>query len=83
MSRWRFETGIANGLRLRLFAAIEQATRDFALPRLAAGDETARRALIAAVAQLEHDVGLLRLNLNESTALEGFLLSSLRLWAKR
>lgn len=50
------ETGIANGLRLRLFAA---------------------------VGQLEHDVGLLRLNLNESTALEGFLLSSLRLWSKR
>lgn len=77
------ETGIANGLRLRLFAAIEQATRDFALPRLVAGDESARRALIAAVSQLEHDVALLRLNLNESTALEGFLLSSLRIWARR
>ncbi len=77
------ETGIANGLRLRLFAAIEQATRDFALPRLTAGDEVARRALIGAVTQLERDVGLLRLNLNESAALEGFLLASLRLWAKR
>jgi DNA polymerase-3 subunit delta' len=77
------ETGIANGLRARLFAEIEQATRTFALPRLTAGDETTRRAVVAAVEKLEHDVGLLRLNLNESAALEDFLLSSLRIWAKR
>lgn len=78
------ETGIANGLRSRLFAEIEQATREFALPRLeAATAESTRRALVAAVAQLEHDVGLLRLNLNEATALEHFLLSSLRLWSRR
>jgi DNA polymerase III subunit delta' len=77
------ETGIANGLRARLFAEIEKATRVFALPRLAAGDETTRRAIAAAVDQLEHDVGLLRLNLNESAALEAFLLCSLRIWSKR
>ena len=77
------ETGIANGLRARLFAEIEQATRTFALPRLTAGDETTRRALVAAIEKLEHDVGLLRLNLNEAAALESFLLSSLRIWAKR
>ena len=77
------ETGIANGLRSRLFVEIEQATRAFALPRLTAGDEVTRRALIGAIEKLEHDVGLLRLNLNESAALESFLLSSLRLWAKR
>lgn len=77
------ETGIANGLRARLFAEIEQATRAFALPRLTAGDEPTRRALVAAIERLEHDVGLLRLNLNESAALEDFLLSSLRIWAKR
>ncbi|HUR58700.1 MAG TPA: DNA polymerase III subunit gamma/tau, partial [Opitutaceae bacterium] len=71
------ETGIANGLRSRLFAEIEMATRTFALPRLTAGDETTRRALTAAVDALEHHVGLLRLNLNESAALEMFLLSSL------
>ena len=34
------ETGIANGLRSRLFIEIEQATRSFALPRLMAGDES-------------------------------------------
>jgi DNA polymerase-3 subunit delta' len=77
------ETGIANGLRSRLFAEIEQATRTFALPRLKAGDENTRRMLVAAVQRLEHDAALLRLNLNEAAALEDFLLSSLRLWAKR
>jgi DNA polymerase-3 subunit delta' len=77
------ETGIANGLRARLFLEIEQATRTFALPRLLAGDDATRRALVASIERLEHDVGLLRLNLNESAALEVFLLSSLRIWAKR
>lgn len=77
------ETGIANGLRSRLFAEIEQATRAFALPRLTAGDASTRRAVIAAIGKLEHNAGLLRLNLNEAAALEDFLLSSLRLWTKR
>ena len=77
------ETGIANGLRARLFADIERATRNFALPALRQNTGTARRALTGAIDKLEHDVGLLRLNLNESAALEDFLLSSLRLWAAR
>lgn len=77
------ETGIANGLRARLFAEIETATRTFALPRLTAGDEAARRALAAAIDRLEHGIGLLRLNLNELAALEDFLLASLRTWTRR
>lgn len=77
------EVGISNGLRARLFADIERATRDFALPALRKNTDTARRALTGAIEKLEHDVGLLRLNLNESAALEDFLLSSLRLWAAR
>lgn len=77
------ETGIANGLRARLFVEIETATRSFALPRLLAGDEATRRALVGAIEKLEHDVGLLRLNLNVAAALENFLLSSLRLWSRR
>jgi DNA polymerase-3 subunit delta' len=77
------ETGIANGLRSRLFAEIELATRTCALPRLTAGDATARRGIVAAIEKLEHDVGLLRLNLNESAVLESFLLASLRIWTKR
>ena len=77
------ETGIANGLRSRLFAEIERATLAYALPRLTAGDANTRRALTAAIEKLEHSAGLLRLNLNESAALEDFLLASLRLWSKR
>ncbi len=77
------ETGIANGLRSRLFAEIEQATRDFALPGLRANDTTVRRALTASIQELERAVGLLRVNLNESAALEDFMLSAMRLWAKR
>ena len=79
----KMTTGIANGLRARLFIEIEQGTRTFALPRLRAGDGTTRRALTDAITKLEHDVGLLRLNLNESAALENFLLSSLRLWTRK
>ena len=77
------ETGIANGVRQKLFGEIEQATVAFARPRLAAGDGAVRRALTAAVAELERCSGLLRLNLNESAALEEFLLTSLRLWTQR
>jgi DNA polymerase-3 subunit delta' len=81
--RAAIEAGIANGIRLKLFAEIEHATRGFAQERLLQGDEAARRSLVAAIGQLEHDVGLLRLNLNVSAAFEDFLLASLRLWAKR
>jgi DNA polymerase-3 subunit delta' len=77
------ETGIANGLRSRLFAEIELATRAFALPRLLTGDDVTRRALVGAIERLEHGVGLLRLNLNESAVLEDFLLASLRIWSRR
>jgi DNA polymerase-3 subunit delta' len=78
------ETGITNGIRLKLFAEIEHATRNYALSALLADNpEHTRRALVAAIGQLEHDTGLLRLNLNEAAALENFLLSSLRLWSKR
>ena len=77
------ETGIANGIRQRLFTAIEQATLDFARPRLGNRDGTVRRALTAAVAELERCNSLLRVNLSETAALEAFLLTSLRLWTKR
>ena len=80
------ETGIANGLRSRLFIEIEQATRDFAVPALlapGANNEQAGRALAEAIERLEHATGLLRLNLNESAALEDFLLASLRIWTRR
>ena len=81
--RAAIETGLANGLRAQLFAEIEQATQEFAQPRLAAGDLVIRRAFTDAIEQLEHNVRLLRLNLNENAVLEDFLLSSLRIWSKR
>lgn len=77
------QTGIANGIRLKLFSEFEHATRAFAQERLLAGDAGTRRSLTAAITQLEHSASLLRLNLNESTALENFLLESLRIWAAR
>jgi DNA polymerase-3 subunit delta' len=79
------QTGIANGLRARLLITIAQATRAFALPRLATAATAAdtRRALTATIETLEHDNSLLRLNLSESAALEDFLLASLRLWSRR
>ncbi len=82
------ETGIAVGIRQKLFISLEHATRAFAEKRSAAAktnDEQQRsldRSLVAAIERLEHSAGLLRLNLNEATALEDFLLSSLRLWTK-
>lgn len=81
--RVAIETGLANGLRLKLFAGVEHATRDFALERISTGDESFRRAFILAVEKLEASVGLLRVNLNAQAALESFLLASLRLWAAR
>lgn len=77
------ETGIANGLRLRIFAELEHATGTFARSRLDAGETDVSAPFVGAIAQLEKNVGLLRLNFNQAAALESFLLSSLRLWVKR
>jgi DNA polymerase-3 subunit delta' len=83
------QTGIANGLRARLFIEIEQETRAFAHSQTAAASNNpeqqrvTNRAFTAAIEKLEHNIGLLRLNLNESAALEDFLLASLRLWTRR
>ena len=77
------ETGLANGIRQRIFAELEHATRAFAIPRLTAGDDSVRMAHVGAIESLEHNVGLLRVNLNPAAALENFLLSTLRLWTKR
>ena len=77
------ESGIANGLRTRFFASIEEATRTFARERLDRGEDSARRAFASAIEKLEDTTRLLRLNLNSNAALETFLLTSLRLWSGR
>jgi DNA polymerase-3 subunit delta' len=77
------EAEIAVGLRLRMFAGIEEATRAHAVGMLQAGDTGARRLLTASIDCLERAAGLLRVNLNGSAALEDFLLASLRIWTRR
>lgn len=77
------ETGIANGIRQKLFIELEHTTRAFAQEKLLQGDVSVRRSLAAAIEKLEHNAGLLRLNLNESAVFEDFLMASLRLWSKR
>lgn len=77
------ETGITNGLRLRVFAEIEHATSAFARSKLEVGETDITPAFVGAINALEKNVGLLRVNFNQAAALENFLLSSLRLWAKR
>jgi DNA polymerase-3 subunit delta' len=77
------EAEISVGLRLRMFAGIEEATNAHARELLQAGDEGARRQLASAVDALERSAGLLRVNLNDSAALEDFLLASLRIWTRR
>jgi DNA polymerase III subunit delta' len=77
------EAEIAVGLRLRMFADIERATRAHANQLLEAGDDAVGRPLSASIDGLERAASLLRVNLNESAALEDFLLALLRAWTRR
>jgi DNA polymerase-3 subunit delta' len=77
------EAEVTVGLRHRMFAGIEVATRSHANELLRAGDAASRRFLTAAIDSLERATGLLRFNLNESAVLEDFLLASLRIWTRR
>jgi DNA polymerase-3 subunit delta' len=77
------EAEVSVGLRLRMFAGIERATRAHAIDRLKAGEAGALRLLTASVDSLERSAGLLRVNLAEGAALEDFLLASLRIWTGR
>ncbi len=78
------ETGLSKGLRDRLFADIERATSTFArevlvTPEAASG----ARAFAETVKHLEHSAGLLRVNFNDASALELFLLKTLRAWTRK
>jgi len=77
------QTGISNGLKARLFADIEKATRGFAIPALTQGDEALRNPLTETIDALERCFGLLGVNLREDAALEDFLLATLRIWTRR
>jgi DNA polymerase III subunit delta' len=77
------EAEISVGLRLRMFAGIEEATRAHTLTILGSGEREAGRNFSDSVGSLERAAGLLRVNLTESAALEDFLLASLRIWTRR
>jgi len=81
--RVAIEAEISVGLRLRMFASIEETTRAHSISLLEAGDKTGRNLLAPATEALECAAGLLRVNLNESAAVEDFLLASLRIWTRR
>ncbi len=77
------EAEIAVGLKTRMFAEIEGATRSHSLELLGAGEGAVRRPFAASADSLERSGRLMRVNLNESAALEDFLLASLRIWTRR
>ena len=77
------EAEISVGLRLRMFAGIEEAARAHTVGLLGSGERSAGRNFTDSVDCLERSASLLRVNLNESAALEDFLLASLRIWTRR
>jgi DNA polymerase-3 subunit delta' len=76
------EARIQRGTTLRLIRDIEQATRDFALDisRFETYPNLPRK-FIHSTETLEQLPGLLRLNLKDISALEFFMLKTLRLWS--
>lgn len=76
-------TGITVGVRHSFLAEIEHATREFVALRAKSGDASDLRGpLITVLRKLESCAGLLRANLGTTPALEDFLLTSLRAWAR-
>jgi DNA polymerase-3 subunit delta' len=81
--RVAIEAEIVVGLRIRMFAAVGEATRSHYRSLVASGEGAPARLMAAANDSLERSARLLRFNLNESAALEDFLLASLRIWTRR
>jgi DNA polymerase-3 subunit delta' len=78
------ETGLSKGLRDRLFADIERATSTFAREVLVTPEAAiGARAFAETVKHLEHAAGLLRVNFSDASALELFLLKTLRAWTRK
>ncbi len=75
------EVGIRKGIRNRLWAEIELATRMFAI-EASQHHPFPSFALVRAVDELELLGGLLEVNLKEDVALEHFFLRSLRIWSQ-
>ncbi len=77
------EEGLKVTVRRRFLLEIERATHGHARDIAQRGEPLPAATLAEAVSHLEACAGLLRVNLKEQTALEHFLLYSLRLWARR
>ncbi len=78
-----FEAGQQKGIRARLFAEIEEATRAYAKDRIHQGDTRTSLSLRKSVEALEKSALIHNVyNLREDTCLEYFLLASMRLWAR-
>jgi DNA polymerase-3 subunit delta' len=75
------ETGNYKRVRHQLLAGIASATRSFVFETYGMPERTAL-SFARSMDALERSAGLLEVNLNEVTALEAFMLQSLRLWAQ-
>lgn len=76
-------TGISVGVRQDFLAGIEHATREFVACRASnGGADELRGPMITVLRKLESCAGLLRANLGTVPAIEDFLLTSLRAWAR-
>ena len=64
-----------------MLGELEQSTRDFAFNKKYTHNSLLFQRLASAIEELEQVVSLLEVNLNEGTALEKFLLVSLRIWS--
>lgn len=72
------KTGVVKAIRQHLFKEIQQTTHDLGIKNPSLFEI---KKLIQIIAELERIAKLIEINLNECTALEAFLLSSLRIWS--
>ncbi len=79
------KTGLARGVRQRLFCEIEIHTRSFVIENGNTDQDASlpTQALTGAIESLERIAGLVEVNLSDGAALEFFLLASLRHWTAR
>ncbi len=76
------EVGVFKSIRQQIFCEIEIQTSQESLINLEGSDKTNQK-IINSISVLESIVGLLEVNLKEDTALEYFLLSSLKIWSAK
>jgi DNA polymerase-3 subunit delta' len=80
-----YESGLRRGIRTNMLKQISDHTRNFVTSDQQAVHNLGRNGqkLAKVVMKLEKICGLLEVNLKEDTALEDFLLSSLRIWSAK